>query len=47
MKYKALPPPKKNADDTRAQRRDKQKDSYMSIELKFGFFLKQKRKRIN
>ncbi len=33
-----------NADGTGTQRGDKQKDSYMAIELKFGFFLKQKRK---
>jgi hypothetical protein len=34
-----------NADGTGAQRGDKQKDSFMAVELKIGYILKQKRKR--
>ncbi len=34
-----------NADGTGAQRGDKQKDSYMALELKIGMILKQKRKK--
>lgn len=34
-----------NADGTGAQRGDKQKDSYMSVEIKFGMILKDKRRK--